>query len=230
MKKNIKEANISRSRPRPRGNDRISPGEGSINPGRKTLPPQSQSELQINRISNKTAGRPEGRTGPRTTWSALPSEPEQRSSSSGGGITYISKPPEQKKPEQKKPEQKKPESKPQLSLRTFLDALPSESKRRLKLRTGGPIDLTSRGKRLKPGGDAESKRKRAAKFDPEARETRVARGKVRASQPETEPSIPITQLPKPELQKRLETARRNKEEKKQIIREFIEKYRKSILK
>jgi hypothetical protein len=192
MKKNIKEANISRSRQRPRGNDRISPGEGSINPDR-TLPPQPQSNLPVNRRLARQAGTQaskQGRTGPSTTYRTdIPRPPEK--SSSGGGVTFYSV-----APDDPKPESKKPESTSRLTsteLQTVLNSLSARQKRKKGLPTGGPVDLTSRGKRLKPGGDAESKRIRDAK---------------RAGS-----------------QTRLDRAHRKK-----IIKEFIEKYRKSILK
>lgn len=192
MKKNIKEANISKSRPRPRGNDRISPGEGSINPDR-TLPPQSQSNLPVNRrLARKagTEGSRRGRTGPQTTYRTdIPRPPEK--SFSGGGVTFYSI-----APDKPKPEVKKPESTSKLTsteLHTVLNSLSARQKRKKRLPTGGPVDLTSRGKRLKPGGDAELKRIRDAK---------------RAGS-----------------QTRLDRAHRKK-----IIKEFIEKYRKSILK
>lgn len=190
MKNNIDESNIAGSRPRPRGTDRMQPGEGSINPGRRILKPQPQSNDPTNRKLAKwggTQGSKESRTGPSREWNAVV-RPTQPTQSSGGGITYISR---QKTETKQAPTPPTPRfTEKQLTIIRSLSA-----KRRKKLgipdiHIGGPIDLTHKGKNLKPG---------------KTRDARIGAARSAGSQ---------TRI-----------ARRQRE----IIKEFIDNYRKSIL-
>jgi len=193
MKNNIDEANIAGSRKRPRGNDREQPGEGSRLPPNRALPPQPESSLPINRRLAKMAGTEksrQSRTGPQTTYRTDVSR-QQPKASPKGAVTYYSVTPT---PEQKPQSQTQP--KPQLTQKekeTILTSLSARRKRSLGMPTNGPVNLTSKGKTLKPGGRAEQERIRDAKRA--GSEVRLARA-----------------------------------HRKKIIKEFIEKYRKSILK
>jgi hypothetical protein len=134
------------------------------------------------------------RTGPQTTYRTDVSR-QQPKASPKGGVTYysVTPPPE---PEPKPKPQSQPQPKPQLTQKekeTILTSLSARRKRALGMTTNGPVNLTSRGKPLKPGGRAEQERIRDAKRA--GSEVRLARA-----------------------------------HRKKIIKEFIEKYRKSILK
>lgn len=103
-------------------------------------------------------------------WSSLPPKPPKQEPNRKGGITFTAVAPEPK-----------PVEAPNPTKTTAIDPnrLPAETRRRLGLHVGGPIDLTHNGRPLNPAGRAWAARKRAAKHDPDSTAIRLARGKYR---------------------------------------------------
>lgn len=234
MENNIDEANIAGSRPRPRGKDRIQPGEGSRNPGRRILKPQPQSEDPDNRKLARQGGTQESkesRTGPSREWNALV-RPTQQTQSSGGGITYISRPKEQEASPTEKPEVKQTPKTP-TTVGSKPISIPNSTQSQRKDRKSY---LLQQKEKRKSGIQNKPESKKLTPDEVDIIKTAFPRGSRKKPIDLTHKGKKLKPGGKAANTK-ISTARREGSKtriargkaRREIIREFIDNYRKSIL-